>query len=262
MKVCSKCGIEKDEGEFSFRDDTGKLRGACKICIKKHKQEYNEKNKIHIAKYKSERYRKNYIPAILQWTEEKIRKEALKYNTKKAFRNNGKGAVAAAKRLNIWDEVCSHMTSRLTFWTDDEIFEDALKYKSRWEYQQNSNSYYAAKHKGHSFLNEVCEHMSKPTDIASGFRVDKPAIMYYLKINDGEVYKIGITNRTVTARFNVYDLKKIEVLKVWEFKTGKDALEQEQRIKKDFAHAKYIGEPILNDGNTELFTHDILLLDC
>jgi hypothetical protein len=32
-KVCTKCGIEKDEGEFSLRKDTGNRRNDCKICF-------------------------------------------------------------------------------------------------------------------------------------------------------------------------------------------------------------------------------------
>ena len=45
--------------------------------------------------------------------------------------------------------------------------------------------------------------------------------MYYLRVHTpvvGNVYKIGITNRTVEDRFNNDDLDKINVLKTWHFK--------------------------------------------
>jgi len=41
-----------------------------------------------------------------------------------------------------------------------------------------------------------------------GFQDHKPGILYYLSINDGEAYKIGITNKSVEERFYSYDLKK------------------------------------------------------
>jgi hypothetical protein len=49
-------------------------------------------------------------PANFKWTKEKCHKEALKYNHKKDFKINSKGAYPAAL-LNGWkDEICSHMT--------------------------------------------------------------------------------------------------------------------------------------------------------
>jgi len=55
-----------------------------------------------------------------------------------------------------------------------------------------------------------------------GFKKDKPAILYYLKINHNNniYYKIGITNRDVNARFSMEELKKIEVLNIEKFERG------------------------------------------
>ncbi len=95
-------------------------------------------------------------------------------------------------------------------------------------------------------------------NLNGGFDRTKKAIMYYLKINGGEAYKIGITNNTVNERFHVYDLKKIEVIHIEKFPIGNDAFIKEQKIIKEFKEFKYKGVPLLSSGNTELFSFDIL----
>lgn len=93
-----------------------------------------------------------------------------------------------------------------------------------------------------------------------GFKVNKPAILYYLSVNNGELFKIGITNRTIEERFLPYELKIIEVIKLVTFTSGKEALKEEQRILSEFYQYRYTGPKILDSGNTELFIKDILNL--
>jgi hypothetical protein len=96
-----------------------------------------------------------------------------------------------------------------------------------------------------------------------GFNKDLPAILYYLRINDGYkiLWKIGITNNTVKDRFP-RDFKKISILETWGYEVGNDAYIREQQIIKQYKHVSYIGDPVLLDsGNTELFIEDILGLD-
>lgn len=97
-----------------------------------------------------------------------------------------------------------------------------------------------------------------------GFKADKPAILYYLKVTteDNKVlYKIGITNNSIKQRFKLKDLQKIEILKQEEFQNGQDALNKETKIKQKFKEYRYIGPDILiSNGNTELFTKNILNL--
>lgn len=100
-----------------------------------------------------------------------------------------------------------------------------------------------------------------PSCSMTGFDKTKPAILYYLKINGGQAYKIGITNKTVKERFNNSELQLIEIVKTWYFSDGTDAYNEEQRILKEFKEFKYIGADILASGNTELFTKDVLALD-
>ena len=97
-----------------------------------------------------------------------------------------------------------------------------------------------------------------------GFDHNKPAILYYLKVtgDNGEVaYKIGITNRTVQQRFCADDLSKIEVITTTEYKIGRNAHKEEQRILNEFKELKWNGEKLLKSGNTELFSRDVLGLD-
>jgi len=87
-----------------------------------------------------------------------------------------------------------------------------------------------------------------------GFSPDKPAILYYLSINNGEAYKIGITNRTVNTRFSIADTRKIEVLFTHKFATGGIAYIVEQQLLKRFKECRYTGPDLLQSGNTELIT--------
>lgn len=102
-----------------------------------------------------------------------------------------------------------------------------------------------------------------PSCAVTGFDVNKLAILYYLKIttDDSKVlYKIGITNRTVNERFSLTDLSKVEIVKQKLFDKGSDALALETKIKQQYKQYQYTGPNILESGNTELFTVDILLL--
>lgn len=94
-----------------------------------------------------------------------------------------------------------------------------------------------------------------------GFDKTKPAILYYLCVDNGTAYKIGITNYTVCERFTKTDLEKIRVVKTWDYAVGKNAYIDEQFYLKEYKKFKYAGSPLLSSGNTELFYTDVLGLD-
>jgi len=100
-----------------------------------------------------------------------------------------------------------------------------------------------------------------PSCAIPGFKPTLPAILYYLSINKGQAYKIGITNKTVEFRFGLEELSSIEIIKIWKYDIGYDAYNKEQEILREFKDARYNGDPLLKSGNTELFNSDILLLD-
>lgn len=95
----------------------------------------------------------------------------------------------------------------------------------------------------------------------NGFNPGKPGVLYYLKLNGGQAYKIGITNKTVNERFSNKDLRIVEVLKTWYYENGQDALDKERDILKEYKEFKWMGEALLESGNTELFSKDVLTLD-
>ena len=104
-----------------------------------------------------------------------------------------------------------------------------------------------------------------PTCAEYGFDPNAPSICYYLRVSSpvyGKLYKIGITNKSVEKRFYNDDLQKITTIKTWDFKTGSDARDMEREILAKHSGDRYTGEPVLrSNGNTELFTRDILELD-
>ena len=120
-----------------------------------------------------------------------------------------------------------------------------------------------------SFWPTVSNHLSEkqigcPGCADWGFNPNEAAFLYYLAVeaSGGDtLYKIGITNRTVSDRFRPPDLARIRVVEIWRFAQGRDAAERESEILRTYAGERYYGPPVLLSGNTELFVRDILLLD-
>lgn len=98
-----------------------------------------------------------------------------------------------------------------------------------------------------------------------GFKPSNPAILYYIKIQKYNLtyYKIGITNRSVLERFKTEPKStEITVLREVPYTVGKEAMEEEQRILKEYSEFRQnIPELLVSGGNTELFEFDILGLD-
>ena len=53
----------------------------------------------------------------------------------------------------------------------------------------------------------------------------------------------------------------IKIIKVWKFANGQECYDKEQEIIKEYSEYKYSGDNLLKNGNSELFSKDILLLD-
>jgi transketolase len=130
MKICTKCGIEKEEGEFG-KHVTGKngLRSECKVCGWEYSKSYYQNNiekvKERIIKYRQnnpeklngacKKYRQNNPEKIkearkkhYQYNTEKVKEESKKHyqnNTekvkeakKKYYQNNPEKLNAACKK--------------------------------------------------------------------------------------------------------------------------------------------------------------------
>lgn len=93
-----------------------------------------------------------------KWTFEKLQAEALKYDTRTEFRNLNQYAHQLASKMNIIEQICSHMKEQIHLWTNKELEEEALKYKTRQDFHKNNDrAYRAALDRG--ILDNICVHM-------------------------------------------------------------------------------------------------------
>lgn len=97
--------------------------------------------------------------------------------------------------------------------------------------------------------------------IPRGFDSSKPGFLYYLSINNGQAYKIGITNHSVEHRYSIKELTSIQTIYLWEFSSGKECRDLEKYILTTYSNLIYTGAPLLHTGNTELFNVDIFTKD-
>lgn len=201
--------------------------------------------------------KKNFI----NWNLDLIIEIAKQYNSKGKFIVDNSGAYGWIVRNNHKEDpsIFGHMEESIK-WNLKKVIEVARLYKTKTEFQKSEQkSAYIWCHRNNELDNSlIFGHMEKQL---SGFNPKEKAILYYLKVEDGIAYKIGITNRTVIERFNSKDLRKIEVLSIIEFANGQDAKKEETRILKEYKKYKYQGKKLLKNGNSELFSFDILNLD-
>jgi predicted GIY-YIG superfamily endonuclease len=97
------------------------------------------------------------------WTINKVRDEALKYNSRNDFRLKSPSAYVSAHRNGWLNDVCSHMNNGRKingYWTIDRVREEALKYDSRKKFQKGSSSAYQVAYKN-KWLDHICSHMTK-----------------------------------------------------------------------------------------------------
>jgi predicted GIY-YIG superfamily endonuclease len=90
--------------------------------------------------------------------------------------------------------------------------------------------------------------------IRGGFNQNKTAIFYILKIKDQDIYKIGITNKSVSERYSKNEQELFTIVRNISFKNGTDALNLENKLKRQYKEFLYKGINPLNSGHTEMFT--------
>lgn len=135
-----------------------------------------------------------------------------------------------------------------------------MKYSSIGSFLQASGgAYHHASING--YLHEACAHMLPQK---SGYKEDKPATLYYLRIRTAAglvLYKIGITNRAPKSRvagMGLQNVTAVDVIRTFPFASGREARMVEKAYHREFRHHAYGGDPVLGNGNTELFTADVL----
>ncbi len=191
------------------------------------------------------------------FTEEEIResvfRSAKKYKTISDMRKAH--AYDIVVQFGLEDEVKKIIKHEV--WSDEVYADIAKKYQNRSSFRRREGYiYWQAEQKG--IIDKICIHMPDPI---TGFNPKIPGILYYLKINQGQAYKIGITNLSVNERFQKSDLAKIEIIKIMKYEMGADARAAESEILYKYREFKYKGEKLLTSGNTELFHTDVLKLD-
>ena len=100
----------------------------------------------------------------------------------------------------------------------------------------------------------------------SGFDMAKPANLYLIKftlLSGLEVFKLGITNREVEKRvigLQTRGRASHEILAIKYYEKGVYAYDDENELKTQLEGYKYMGEPFIENGCSELFTIDPRLI--
>ena len=206
------------------------------------------------AHMSSERYR------IL--TNDQISEIAGTFASRSTFSSGDKGAYQTATKRGILDFVCAHMLDGRTIrrHTNDELLEIAATFRTRNDFKLGDFGAYTTTIR-RGIIELACDHM----EIGStGFRPDLPAVLYQfsIKLEDGLViYKVGITNRKPSQRAITMGIRrgvKAVLTDSVKFEFGRDARIAEKRLHRKFATQKYVGDPVMKNGNTELFTVNIM----
>ncbi len=99
-----------------------------------------------------------------------------------------------------------------------------------------------------------------PACATHGFKLNEPAILYYLKHIESGYYKSGITNRTLKERFEGR-YKEFGVIQITKFEIGADARKKELEILEEYQEHKIDFDSFAGNGATEFFNKDVLNLD-
>lgn len=112
----------------------------------------------------------SHMPRIINrkgyWTRELILEESKRYSYRVDFWKLSKPAYSAAQKLNILNDVCSHMGPKKpgkTYWNKEKIFECAKKYDKKLDFQKENTGAYSAARKL-NIIDDVCLHMEFKND--------------------------------------------------------------------------------------------------
>jgi len=102
-------------------------------------------------------YLEGIMPNI-RHTQESVRLEAKKYQTKIEFKNNNRSAYSTALRLGFLNKICSHMNNGHLFHTFNSCKKEAKKYKTKIEFKNNNRGAYNAALRN-KWVEDLCNHM-------------------------------------------------------------------------------------------------------
>jgi REP element-mobilizing transposase RayT len=119
------------------------------------------------------------------WTYERCKEDALKYSTKKEFRDKSHAYDVILKN-GWWGELCAHITTSKKpsgYWTYENCKETALKYNDREELSKKEGNCYGAITKNN--WHELISHIEKKSSSFNRF-------IYAFEFSDNHVY-VGLT---------------------------------------------------------------------
>ena len=162
------------------------------------------------------------------WYEEAVIEEARKYKTRNEFAAGSIGAYRAAIRLGLQAVAFDHMEELLHQYTEEELADLARQFKTRTDFAYNYPAA-AAYARRHNIWDSICEHMGSAK---SGFRDDKPAVLYLLVDHSISRINVGITGRFKhrLAAHNLSDRAEYQVLRLVEFTEGETPRTAERLI--------------------------------
>ena len=144
--------------------------------------------------------------------------------------------------------------------SDDEILEIARAHKTRNDFKlADFGAYITAIRR--NLIETACAHMEYG---GCGFREDMPAVLYQFRVEIGGgqvLYKVGITNRLPKQRLATMGLLQgvtATLLKAVRFARGRDARLAEKCLHRVHSDKRYQGPPVMQNGNTELFTAPLI----
>jgi uncharacterized protein with HEPN domain len=181
------------------------------------------------------------------WTKNSIIEEALKYNKRGDFCQNSVSAYAAARRLNILDEVCKHMQKSVRDgYSYDEIKENIINYNNVTEFikdsKLNTKHYYYALRMG--WLDLFSHFKSKINFISKEDLIDKAK-----SCNDYTEWRVKYKHyHSKAVRLGIND----EITKHMPRKAVKRNFSKKQ-LKEEAL--KYNNRNAFKKGNTSMYVH-------
>lgn len=168
------------------------------------------------------------------WTLERCKEEAMKYSTKKEFRDKSHAYDVIIKN-GWWDELCGHITSnrkRNGYWTYEICKETALKYNDRDELSKKEGACYSIITK--SGWLELISHIEKKTTLFNRF-------IYAFEFPDNHVY-VGLT----------YNLNKRKSDHLTTEKRVSPVVEHMKKTGLNYTFKNVFGEPFPKDVAGEM----------
>jgi len=286
IKICCKrCGLIFEQAAKDHFNKTG-----CPVCVRKlagrramlkAASEFTKKaNKIHDNKfnYSKSDYQGQNIPITIICPIHGEFKQMPSAHLKTEGCQLCGFAKNAEARIRPFDQVMERIKYSPRPNINDHIYHEET-YNGT-----NTKMKITCGDCGYDFWQRMYAHLTGvdcPRCANHGFDPSTPSMLYYLLVEDVidgvycRAYKIGITSRSIKARYSAdsnatlltlkdrLKIGKVNTLTITTIMTtdydiGQDAYDEEQDILEEFSSNMYAGPKLLKAGNTELFNRDIL----